>query len=298
MNPLVFTHPLSAILTITIPLVIGITLIRKFKISWSVWWIGGFTFIISQVGHIPFNIAVDIMFERGWLPVPPPNFALGFSAIFLGLSAGLWEEWFRWIAYKWWVPKARSWKSGIVLGAGHGGMEAILIGFLSLATYINIIVLKGKDLTTMVPVDQLQIVQSQLESYWSLPWHYPFLGPIERLFTIPFHITASVLVLQAFTRGKIRWVWLSIAWHTILNAFVAVYLPALLKNYTWWPYAVEGVMGLTAIFNIGLLLKLKEPDPDPIPPEEPTNPNIPLTKISPPTTTEENLNNTRYQNEM
>lgn len=294
MSALLFTHPLSATLMIALPVILGAFLIRKYRLGWGIWWVGAFTFILSQVGHIPFNIAVDIMFERGWLPTPPAEWALVFSAVFLGLSAGLWEEWFRWIAYRWWVPNARTWKSGVILGAGHGGVEAILIGILSLVTFVNILVLRNQDLNLMVPADKLQIAKAQLEAYWSLPWYYPFLGPIERLFTIPFHITASVLVLQAFIRGKIRWVWLAIAWHAILDAVVAVYLPSIWRSYPWQPYAIEGIMGITALLNLLVVFLLKSDEPAPLITSPPSGGQVQLTSLPPPEVTQENLDNSKF----
>jgi uncharacterized membrane protein YhfC len=294
MSPLEFSHPFSAFLMISIPVLLALYLIPRFKAGWGIWWVGGITFIASQVGHVPFNIAVDLLFERGWLPAIPQAWGLTFSAIFLGLSSGIWEEWFRWIAYRWWVPQARSWKSGIVLGAGHGGMEAILLGLISLATFINILVLKGKDLSLLVPTNQLQVVQTQLETYWSLPWYYPLLGPVERLFTIPFHITASVIVLQAFQRAKLRWVWLSVAWHAAINGFAAVYLPVVWREYPWWPYAVEGVLGLSALINIAILFALKKPEPEtPTPGKLSPSPAQPI-KWKGMTPMPENLDKTRY----
>ena len=294
MSALVVTHPLSALLMITLPLILGAFLVRNFQLGWGIWWVGGFTFIISQVGHIPFNIAVDIMFKRGWLPAPPQEWALVFSAVFLGLSAGLWEEWFRWIAYRWWVPTARTWKSGVLLGAGHGGMEAILLGFLSLATFINILVLNNKDLALIVPANQLQIAKAQLETYWNLSWYYPFLGPIERLFSIPFHITASVLVLQAFIRRKIRWVWIAVLWHAALDAIVAVYLPSVWRQYSWWPYAVEGLLGITALLNIAVLYLLKPKKTDDQPIAQPLAQQVHLTSLPPPEVTLEKLDNSKF----
>lgn len=294
MSPLVLTHAISVLLMTGIPVVLAFYLHRKMRIGWGVWWVGGFTFVVSQVGHIPFNAAVNLLFERGWLPSIPQPWALHFSAWFLGLSAGLWEEWFRWIAYRWWVPKARSWKGGIMLGAGHGGMEAILLGLLSLATLINILLLHGKDLSLFVPAEQLQIARLQLEAYWSMPWYYPLLGPVERLFTIPFHITASVLVLQAFKRGKIRWVWLSVLWHGALNAVVAVYLPAIWREYSWWPLAVEGILGLTAVLNIAILFYLKTEEPAVTPsPSVPPQP-VDIMKLAESQPTQEDLDKTRF----
>ena len=294
MSALPLTHLISAALMIVVPVLLGIFLVRKFHLGWGIWWVGGVTFVLSQGGHIPFNIGVDLLFERGWLPNPPQEWSLVFSAAFLGLSAGVWEEWFRWIAYRWWVPKARTWQGGVLLGAGHGGIESILLGILSLVTVINILVLNQKDPALLVPADQMQIARSQLEAYWSLPWFYPLLGIIERLFTLPLHITASVLVLQAFTRQQIRWVWIAVLWHAAIDAIMAVYLPSVWRGYSWAPYALEAILGLTALVNIAVLFLLKPKPTLKQPASQPSPSKILTNSITTPEVTLENLDNSRY----
>jgi len=88
--PATIAHPLNAILMIALPVVLGILLERKFHLGWGLWWIGAGTFIFSQVGHIPFNIGLTALFQRGVLPSPPQSWTLVFNAAILGLSAGLW----------------------------------------------------------------------------------------------------------------------------------------------------------------------------------------------------------------
>lgn len=294
MNLLWLTHPLSALLMIVIPVILGIFLIRKFKQSWGVWVVGAIAFITSQVGHIPFNIAVDVFFERGWLPIPPPGWRLAFSAVFLGLSAGMWEGWFRYIAYRWWSKSTRSWQGGIVLGAGHGGIEAILLGGLSLYTFANIIFLHGKDLTTIFPAEQLSLAQMQIAAYWDLAWFMPFLAPIERIFTLALHIACSVLVLQAFTRGRIRWVWLAVLWHAFVDGFCAVFLASIWSGKPWMMYAIEGALGVCALISLGIIFFLRQPEitPDeaPLPPLQAIN----LSSLPAVDETPELLDKTRY----
>jgi uncharacterized membrane protein YhfC len=59
---------------------------------------------------------------------------------FLGLSAGFFEESARYVVYRWWARDARTWSQGLMLGAGHGGIESILLGFL---LAINVAALAG-----------------------------------------------------------------------------------------------------------------------------------------------------------
>ncbi len=152
---LVFTHLLNGLLMVAIPIGLGIFLSRRFKLGWRLWWIGGATFVLSQVGHIPFNVVVGQLFTSGALPTPPQQYTLLFQSLFLGLSAGFWEEGARFAAYRWWAKDARSWSRGLMMGAGHGGMEAIILGTLVLVTYIAMIAVRNMDLSRLVPAEQL-----------------------------------------------------------------------------------------------------------------------------------------------
>jgi uncharacterized membrane protein YhfC len=117
---------------IALPIGLGIFLTRRLRLGWRLFWIGGAVFVFSQIGHIPFNALVGLLFQRGVLPVPPPEWILPFNAVFGGLSAGIFEEVARHLMYRFWVKEARWWGEGVLLGAGHAGAEAIILGGLVL----------------------------------------------------------------------------------------------------------------------------------------------------------------------
>ncbi len=243
---------------IAMPVLLGIYLARKYGFGWRLWWIGAGTFVLSQVGHIPFNAVLTVLFERGVLPTPPQAWRLTFSAVVLGLSAGIWEEVFRYIAYRWWARDARSWPKGLMLGAGHGGIEAIILGILVMVTVISMVVLRtgnAEMLLAALPPETLDLAREQLALYWSLPWYDSMLGALERLFAITFHLSASILVLQTFLREQIRWLFFAIGWHALLDA-AAVYAVA-----TWNAYIAEAIIAVMALVSLGIIFRLKNTPP-------------------------------------
>jgi uncharacterized membrane protein YhfC len=295
MDLLLFTNLLNGLLMTAIPIGLGFYLTRRFRLGWRLWWIGAATFVLSQIGHIPFNWLLTRLFQSGVLPLPPATWRLVFYAVVLGLSVGLWEELTRYAVYRWWAKDARSWNKGVLMGAGHGGIEAIILGVLVLYTFMNMVALRNTDLAQVVPASQLALAQQQVSAYWSSPWLLSILGAVERSFTIPCQIAFSVLVLQAFTRGKFRWVWLAVLWHAILDAS-AVYLLGVWAAYPWALYAIEGVIGVAALISLAIIFALRQPEPEPAAPEEmaplPAPVNEPV--LIPIEETFENLNKTRY----
>jgi uncharacterized membrane protein YhfC len=290
MNLVSFAHLLNGILMIALGVGLGILLTRRFATGWRLWWIGAATFVFSHIGHIPFNFAIGVLIRRGILPSPPEGWTLAFTAIFLGLSAGLWEECARYASFRWWAVEARSWQKALGYGAGHGGIEAILLGILVLYTYLQLLALQGADLGTIIPQDRLEIVQQAINAYWSLPWYTSMLGALERIFALTTHLTLSVLVLQVFVRRHIRWLLLAVIWHGVFNA-VAYYIARV-----WGAHLAELSLAIAMLLNLGILYLLYQPEPTP---REETLP-IPIiavnNRVSMPELDEsrENLDQTRY----
>jgi uncharacterized membrane protein YhfC len=258
---------LNALLMIALPLVLGVYLSRRHKLGWRLFGIGAVTFIASQVLHIPFNAWVlNPLVEKLGLSFTGSTAQLIVLSLLFGLSAGIFEETARYIVYRFWLKNKtdRTWRSALMFGAGHGGSEAIIVGVLALASFIQLMALRNTDLSTVVPADQLEAAMSQVETYWSLPWYAALLGAVERTVAICFHLSAAVLVLQAFRRKNIIWLFLAIAWHTLLDA-VAVF-----GMQTWGMYVTEALLVAMGIFGVGIVFFLREPPEilDILPPDE------------------------------
>jgi uncharacterized membrane protein YhfC len=293
MEFLTIPFALNALLMIFIPIGLGIVLTRRFNLGWRLFWIGAATFIISQIGHIPFNLLLTRLFQQGILPIPPEKWILPFNALVLGLSAGLWEELSRWGVYRWWAKDARSWRKGILMGAGHGGIESLLLGLLALWVLVQMLVIRSTGLPESLPAEQMQLAMQQVQAYWSTPVYLSLLGALERIFAITIQISLSVLVLQAFLRKQSRWLWYAIAWHTLVDA-VSVYALG-----TWGAVVTEVIVAVLALISLGFIFWLRKPEPEevklsidnkPVPTAEDIQP------ISPTVIDEENLEKTRYQN--
>lgn len=92
------------------------------------------TFIASQVLHIPVVYGLTALFNSGTLPAIPEALTALFSAILLGLLAGIFEETTRLILYKFSLKNVKTWAEGVLVGVGHGGVEAVLLGVLGFVT--------------------------------------------------------------------------------------------------------------------------------------------------------------------
>jgi uncharacterized membrane protein YhfC len=290
---LFITHAVNGLLMVGMPISLGIYLTRRFGLSWRIWFIGAAGFIISQVFHLPFNSYLTGLFQNGVLPRPPVEYRLITNSVILGLSAGIFEEVTRFLVMRFWARDARSWRNGVLLGAGHGGAEAIILGGLVLYTFIQLVAYRGADLSKLVPADQLALAQQQMSAYWSAAWYDTLLGAVERFFTIPVQVCLGVLVMQVFTRKRLYWLGLAILWHAAIDA-CAVYFGGIYNSYTWGKYVVEGIIGLISMISIIFIFLLRQPEPPkaeaiPVAPIEPRV-YIPGEVVETP----DNLDNSRF----
>jgi uncharacterized membrane protein YhfC len=281
------TFPLNALLMIAMPILLAIYLARKFGLEWEIWLIGGATFILSQVGHIPFNAGLNALFRHNILPLPPSAWLVTFNAVVGGLSAGLWEELSRYAMFRWWLKDARSWRKGVFAGSGHGGAEAIILGILVLVTFFQLSAYRNVDLTAIVPSAQLATAQAQIASYWATPWYATLLGAVERFFTIPTHIALSVIVLQTFIRKQWFWVWLAVLYHAFLDASIVFLLKPL------GMYWIEALVGGFAVLSMIIIFSLRQSEPDV--PQSVSVSRAPVPTLKPVEETPDNLDNSKYQ---
>ena len=253
----ILTYLINGLLMIALPIGLTIYLTHKFRLGWRLFWIGAGTLIFSQILHIPFNALANPLFVSDKYFTLPMIWQNIFLAIFLGLSAGIFEELSRYMMYRWWAKDARSWSAGLLAGAGHGGIEAIILGLLVLYGYVQMMLLRGMDIATIATPEKVELVKNQIQAYWSAPWYFTLLGAIERLFTIPLHLACSILVLQTFRRKNSWWLIIAILFHAFMDG-VAVYMLRIGSS----AFTIEGIIGIFAVISIGIVLLLKGREPD------------------------------------
>jgi len=259
---------LNFLLMMAMPLVLATMIQRRRRPGWGLFGIGAVTFVASQVLHLPFN---RLVLGAGLLPQDTAVVAnLLILSIFLGLSAGLFEEVFRYLAYRFWAKTARDWGQGLMLGAGHGGIEAILLGLLGGINWAVMLLVERGGLRAVLPPETITAAQTQYAVLMDLPWTMTLFGALERVFALALHLACSLLVMQVLTRGQWRWLPAAIGWHGLLNAVVVF------VNAQWGAVAAEAALGLLSLGSLGIIWKLRRPpvEPEPEPRPEPPRPRL------------------------
>lgn len=255
-------YVLSFLGMIVLPVLLGFYLTRKFKLSWKLILAGALTFIASQVLHIPLVYGLTAAFQNGTLPAIPPAWALTFNAVVLGLLAGIFEETARYILYKFVLKKTSTWNEGVVVGVGHGGVEAVITGLLVAVTVVSMMVYKNVDPASIpgMQPDQAALMKQQVAAFWSTPLYMVFMGLIERVSAVSLHLSLSVMVLYSIVAKKPLWFWAALLWHAVVDA-AAVFLIQKISVV-----GLEAVVGVMALFSLGIMFYLRGKFPAPAEP--------------------------------
>ena len=229
---------------ILLPILAWIFFVRKFQLSWKLVLAGGLTFIASQIPHFPLVISLGSFLK---------NKPLWVNALILGLLAGIFEETARYILFRFILKNSRTWKEGILVGLGHGGTEALILGVLAAISFSTMIVYRSIDLSTVpsIPASQLELAKQQVAAYWSAPAFLPLLGIVERILAMCLHISLSLMVLYAVANQKLSWFWLAILWHALVDA-VAVFMSPKISALQ-----VEAVVAVFALLSLWIAFLLR-----------------------------------------
>ena len=232
----------AIVFEVLMPIGVGIYLLRRYKAGWGILGVGVLTFLASQLIHYPLLLGISALLKTtAW--TPPAALIPYFNGLVLGLAAGLCEETARLFGFKLLKEKAKPYGAGITAGAGHGGIESIIIGvMLAVQVVPLILILYNK-------ISNPQITPTAAMNFFlSYPWYVPLLSAFERIVALTTQITLSVMVWRAVTARRYGWFWLAIGYHALLDG-VAVVLSAYGLN----TLLIEGILGLFAIINIILL---------------------------------------------
>lgn len=150
---LVISLVINVIICISIPLGVFIYILVKKRNYLKSYVIGALVFFITQIClRLPLINNVMVKFDsfnifKSFYPVA--------YIIFLGITAGVFEECGRYIGFKLTLKKHRRFGDGVAFALGHGGIEALLIAGIS-SLYNLIILLNlnlGNDNGTILGMD-------------------------------------------------------------------------------------------------------------------------------------------------
>jgi uncharacterized membrane protein YhfC len=194
----------------------------RLNARWGTWFWGAISFGGSQLVRLPLLVLLTVLLPQiGFQPSRETAFWI--NLVVLSLTAGLFEETARYLVLRFLDKGARRWRDAIMFGAGHGGIEAVLVIVPTMIN--NIVLLSGGDAlveqTRSIAPQQAEQLAAALANLRAVEWWLPPLAVWERVAAIAFHIAASILVMQAVRRvtpGAAAWWGLAVLFHAAFNA--------------------------------------------------------------------------------
>ena len=214
-----------ALVGVAVPVALAWWLVKKYKARLSTILVGAGVFIVFALLLEP--VVHQIVLKGPHGPAIMGNVWL--YALYGGLAAGFFEETGRFLAMKYLLRKEPS-KAlpAISYGAGHGGVEMILIFGLTMISNLVLSVMINSGAADMLlaaaPANALEQVQGQFEQLETAAAGSFFLGVWERISALILQLGLSILVWSAVRKGG-RWLWLfpaAILLHFLVDACAVV----------------------------------------------------------------------------
>jgi ABC-2 type transport system permease protein len=235
-------YAIAVTLMIGLPLLMAVALRRRFRTLWLLWTAGALAFFLSQVYHLPLNKWLANIGLIGPIGSDAPDLLR--TSVVLGLSAGLCEGLMRLITF-WFLNRRRlvpHWQDGVMVGLGHGGIEAMILAAMSALSVAALFGLRETDLSTLnLTTEQLAQLTRQLDLISGSPL-VAFAPLIERLLAISLHVTVSLLIWLAFRLHRPLYAVAGILYHAFVDA-TAVYVGQFVANM----WLMEGVVLLLTL---------------------------------------------------
>jgi uncharacterized membrane protein YhfC len=246
---------ISIVFVILYPIVLAIVAHRRLQVSWRYFGYGALIFFLFQlITRIPLVLWLQNLLAPQLRASAVLNLAW---IVILALTAGLTEEIGRYLGYRWFMKREeKTWNKAVMYGLGHGGFESmVFVGGLLLLTVVNVLFLSFTGINTL-PESQRAVVEQQFATINAAPVWTPLAAAWERLWTVPFHVSASVLVLQVFQRKRLFWLWLAVLWHTLVD-FIAVGLALWLGSGLLTTLLAEAWVTVVGLFSLWLIWRLR-----------------------------------------
>lgn len=175
---------------------------------------GMLVFLISQV-FLRIPIIQKLLPKMNWYIIMTSIYPIIYC-VFLGITAGLFEEIGRFLGFKIFRKNNLSWGDGVAFGIGHGGIEAIIFGGIANLQNLIIVISSSNCAKAIMNANSIRTTIQSLNSMVVL------LGGIERLSAIIIHVVLSLLVLYGIQKNNKKYLILAILVHGIIDSVVGI----------------------------------------------------------------------------
>ncbi len=248
----------ATVFVIVYPLILGGIARNKLAVGWKYFWFGALVFLVFQLlTRLPLVAVLEVTVLASLLRTST-SFTWTWLVV-LAVTAGLFEEVGRYVGYRLFMRREpKTWSKAVMFGLGHEGLEsAVLVGGQIVLTLLSIAILFAINVNSL-PVAQRQAIIQQVAAINAQPFWLPLLAAWGRLWSFPLQVALSVIVLQVFRRHQMRWLFLAILLHTLID-FVTLALPQAFGQSTTIELLINGMLCVFGLIGVWIIWRLREP---------------------------------------
>lgn len=184
-----------------------------------------FAMMLEQVMHL--LILKPDADGSTWLSAYPLGYMLYGS-----LAAGIFEETGRFLSFKLLRKRYSGMQTALSYGVGHGGIEAILVGGVSMiSTIATSIMVNGGNAAALTEGAGSEMVARQLQAIAETRSAMFLVAGAERMFALAIHIALSVIVFYSVYGNRQIWLYpAAILLHALIDAPAALFQVGVMKN--------------------------------------------------------------------
>ena len=250
----------ATVFVIACPFILGAIAHHKLAVGWKYFWFGVLVFLVFQLlTRLPLVTVLQKTVLASLL-----HTSTTFNWIWLvilAVTAGLFEEVGRYIGYRLFMRRElKTWSKAVMFGLGQEGLESIvLVGGQIVLTLLSIAILSAIDVNSL-PAAQRQSIIQQIAAINALPVWFPLLAIWGRIWSFPLQVALSVMVLQVFRQHRMRWLFLAILFHTLIDFLTLAIPQAFGQGSTIALLLVNGMLCIFGLLGVWITLRLRDPE--------------------------------------
>ncbi len=244
---------LNLFICFILPVVVFIFLQIKYKKTFKPFLLGALAFFISQIVlRIP--IINNYLPHFVWYNVFQIKYPYLYW-IFLGLTAGIFEEVMRLIVIKLFMKRNHRYIDSITFGLGHGAIEAMIITGIS---FINVLIFSIMINNGTFDLNLSKLDNATLNNIYNqctnLTAFNAIIGGIERIIAMGIHIGLTVMIFEGVIKKKsFKYLIFAILIHAAIDSSIGF----MSQMFGFSTIAMEAVFGLISLILMFYVIKAK-----------------------------------------
>jgi uncharacterized membrane protein YhfC len=249
----------ALVFVVAFPFILGGIAHKKLAVGWKYFWFGALVMLVAQpLTRIPL---IELLQSTALAPLLRASLIFTWTWVVIqAVTAGLFEEVGRYVGYRLFMRREpKTWAKAVMFGLGHEGLESVLLGDGQqiVLTLLGALIFSSINLNS-VPVVERQAAIQQITFINALPVWSPLLVAWGRLWSFPLQVALSVMVLQVFRRQQVRWLFLAILLHALID-FSGLALQQAFGQSITISLLTNGILCVFGLFGIWIIWRLRDP---------------------------------------